>query len=165
MGVPRSVWVMSALSWALSMPNSLRLNMSKCRVLRSGQVAALSRAGRTMGSMYNGVKVLDVHGHVSSPDATSNYLTMMMASNTAMPSPLAPGARATPGLSAEDFKRASQRHVEYMDARNIDVQIIGPRPFRVMGFMEEHLTPNWARFVNECIHQQCQDSPDRFVGA
>ena len=28
--------------------------------------------------MYNGVKVLDVHGHVSSPEATSNYLMLMM---------------------------------------------------------------------------------------
>ena len=52
-----------------------------------------------------------------------------------------------------------------MDARNIDVQIIGPRPFRVMGFMEEHLTPNWARFINDCIKRQCDDFPDRFIGA
>ena len=28
--------------------------------------------------MYKGVKVLDVHGHVSSPEATSNYLMLMM---------------------------------------------------------------------------------------
>lgn len=115
--------------------------------------------------MYNGVNVLDVHGHVSSPDATSNYLMLMMAANTAFPNPLAPGGRQTPGLSPEDFKKASQRHVTYMDERNIDVQIIGPRPFRVMGFMEEHLTPAWARFINDCIHQQCQDFPDRFAGA
>ena len=86
--------------------------------------------------MYNGVKVLDVHGHVSSPEATSNYLMLMMAANTAFPNPLQPGGRPTPGLSEEDFKRASQRHATYMDERNIDVQIIGPRPFRVMGFME-----------------------------
>ena len=46
--------------------------------------------------MYNGVKVLDVHGHVSSPDATSNYLMLMMAANTAFQNPLAPGGRATP---------------------------------------------------------------------
>jgi predicted TIM-barrel fold metal-dependent hydrolase len=115
--------------------------------------------------MYKGVKVLDVHGHVSSPEATSNYLMLMMAANTAFPNPLAPGGRATPGLSPDDFKKASQRHIDYMDARNIDVQIIGPRPFRVMGFMEEHLTPAWSRFVNDCIHTQCQDFPDRFIGA
>jgi len=115
--------------------------------------------------MYNGVKVLDVHGHVSSPEATSNYLMMMMAANTPFPNPLQPGGRPTPGLSPEDFKKASQRHVDYMDERNIDVQIIGPRPFRTMGFMEEHLIPNWSRFVNDCIHIQCQDFPDRFVGA
>ena len=114
--------------------------------------------------MYNGVKVLDVHGHVSSPEATSNYLMLMMAANTAFPSPIA-GGRQGPGLSPDDFKRASQRHIDYMDERNIDVQIIGPRPFRVMGWMEEHLTPNWARFVNDCINIQCKDFPDRFIGA
>jgi predicted TIM-barrel fold metal-dependent hydrolase len=124
-----------------------------------------------MVGMYNGVKVLDVHGHVSSPEATSNYLMLMMAANTPFPSPIpsggvpAAGGRTSPGLSADDFKRASQRHIDYMDERNIDVQIIGPRPFRVMGFMEEHLTPAWARFVNDCIHKQCQDFPDRFAGA
>ncbi len=115
--------------------------------------------------MYNGVTVLDVHGHVSSPEATSNYLMLMMAANTAFPNPLGNTARQTPGLSPDDFKAASKRHVDYMDARNIDVQIIGPRPFRVMGFMEEHLTPSWAHFVNDCIHTQCEDYPDRFIGA
>ncbi len=115
--------------------------------------------------MYNGVTVLDVHGHVSSPEATSNYLMLMMAANTAFPNPLGNTARQTPGLSPDDFKAASKRHVDYMDARNIDVQIIGPRPFRVMGFMEEHLTPAWARFVNDCIKTQCEDYPDRFIGA
>jgi predicted TIM-barrel fold metal-dependent hydrolase len=120
---------------------------------------------------YNGVKVLDVHGHVSSPEATSNYLMLMMAANTPFPSPIpsggvpAAGGRMSAGLSPDDFRKASQRHVDYMDERNIDVQIIGPRPFRVMGFMEEHLTPHWARFVNDCIHIQCQDFPDRFIGA
>jgi predicted TIM-barrel fold metal-dependent hydrolase len=121
--------------------------------------------------MYNGVKVLDMHGHVSSPEATSNYLMLMMAANTAFPSPLptggvpAAGGRTSAGLSPDDFMKASQRHVDYMDERTIDVQIIGPRPFRVMGFMEDHLIPNWARFVNDCIKIQCDQFPDRFLGA
>jgi len=114
--------------------------------------------------MYNGVKVLDVHGHVSAPDATSNYISLMMAANTAFPNPLASG-RPAPGFSDEEFKAASKRHLDYMEARNIDVQIIGPRPFRVMGFMEEHLTPAWARFINDCIKHQEDDYPDRFIGA
>ena len=121
-------------------------------------------------AMYNGVKVLDVHGHVSSPEATSNYLMLMMAANTAFPSPCQraaspPRVAASAGLSPDDFMKASQRHVDYMDERNIDVQIIGPRPFRVMGFMEDHLIPNWARFVNDCIKIQCDHFPDRFLGA
>jgi predicted TIM-barrel fold metal-dependent hydrolase len=113
--------------------------------------------------MYNGVKVLDVHGHVSSPEATSNYLMLMMAANTPFPSPI--GSARGAGLTPDDFVRASQRHVAYMDERNIDVQIIGPRPFRMMGFMEDHLIGNWSRFVNDCIKIQCDDFPDRFLGA
>ena len=68
-----------------------------------------------------------------------------------------PTALACPPTTS---RQPRKRHVDYMDARNIDVQIIGPRPFRVMGFMEEHLTPNWARFVNDCI----QDSVPGFPG-
>ena len=44
-----------------------------------------------------------------------------------------------------------------MDERNIDVQIIGPRPFMMMGWMQPHLLPAWTRFVNDCIHKQVQD--------
>src|SRR5258708_19929593 len=104
--------------------------------------------------MYKGVKVLDVHGHVSSPEATSNYLMLMMAANTAFPSPIpaggvpAAGGRQSPGLSPEDFKRAAQRHIHYMDARNLDVQLIGPRPFRAVCFLEQPPTPSWARLSN-----------------
>lgn len=114
--------------------------------------------------MYNGVKVLDVHGHVSAPPAGQNYLVMMMASNTATPSPLSGGERR-PGMSDEDFQRTAAEHARYMDARNIDVQIIGPRPFQMMGWMESHLLPHWTRYVNDTIHKQVQAFPDRFLGA
>jgi predicted TIM-barrel fold metal-dependent hydrolase len=34
-----------------------------------------------------------------------------------------------------------------------------------MGWMEPHLVPAWARYVNDMIHQQCTFFPDRFLGA
>jgi predicted TIM-barrel fold metal-dependent hydrolase len=114
--------------------------------------------------MYQNTKVLDVHGHVSVPPASNAFLTLMLGANTPMPSPLsAKGARAT--ATEEEYRKAAAGHVSYMDERNIDVQIIGPRPFMMLGWMEPHLLPAWTRYVNDTIHQQVSWHPDRFLGA
>jgi predicted TIM-barrel fold metal-dependent hydrolase len=114
--------------------------------------------------MHDGTLVLDVHGHVSAPPAAYNHLVSMLGSNTPFASPI--GKPAGPkGVPVEDFRAAAQRHVDYIDARNIDVQVLGPRPYLHMGWMEPHLVPAWARYVNDMIHQQVEFFPDRFVGA
>jgi predicted TIM-barrel fold metal-dependent hydrolase len=115
--------------------------------------------------MYNGVPVLDVHGHVSVPFAANSLLMLMMGSNTPMDSPIGQPKAGPAAVSVEDFHAAAAGHVRYMDERTIDVQVIGPRPFLMMGWMEPHLLPSWARYVNDMIHQQCQMFPDRFLGA
>jgi predicted TIM-barrel fold metal-dependent hydrolase len=114
--------------------------------------------------MYQNTKVLDVHGHVSVPPSSNALLPLMLGANTPMPSPLsAPGARAT--ATEEEYRAAAAGHVRYLDERNIDVQIIGPRPFMMLGWMEPHLLPAWTRYVNDTIHQQVSWHPDRFLGA
>jgi predicted TIM-barrel fold metal-dependent hydrolase len=114
--------------------------------------------------MYQTTKVLDVHGHVSVPPSSNAFLTLVLGSNTPMPSPLSvPGARAT--ATEEEYRKAAAGHVSYMDERNIDVQIIGPRPFMMLGWMEPHLLPAWTRYVNDTIHQQVSWYPNRFLGA
>jgi predicted TIM-barrel fold metal-dependent hydrolase len=115
--------------------------------------------------MYNGVPVLDVHGHVSVPFAANSLLMLMMGSNTPMDSPIGQPKAGPAAVSVEDFHAAAAGHARYMDERNIDVQVIGPRPFLMMGWMEPHLLPSWARYVNDMIHQQCQMFPGRFLGA
>jgi predicted TIM-barrel fold metal-dependent hydrolase len=116
--------------------------------------------------MYNGTKVYDVHGHVSAPPAGSGHLALMLASNTPAASPIrgAQGANR-PGMTEDDYRRTGQGHVDYMDERNIDVQIIGPRPFMMLGWMEDHLFPYWTSYVNDTIAMQCKLFPDRFLGA
>jgi len=114
--------------------------------------------------MYNGVKVLDVHGHVSAPGSVREHLALLLASNTAIPSPLETG-KAGPGWSDDDFKKSGQRHVDLMDDHNIDVQIIGPRPFMMMGWMPDHLLQMWTKIVNNSIAKQVNLFPDRFLGA
>jgi predicted TIM-barrel fold metal-dependent hydrolase len=114
--------------------------------------------------MYNGKKVLDIHGHVSAPTATRAFVSMLMASNTAMKSPLS-GGTPNPELSDEAFQKAGQRHIDIMNERDIDVQVIGPRPFMMLGYMAPHLLPAWTRFVNDTIAKQVELFPDRLIGA
>jgi len=115
--------------------------------------------------VYHNVRVLDVHGHVSVPFAANSFLVLMMGSNTAMDSPIGHDRAGPAGVTAADFRAAALGHVTYMDERNIDVQVIGPRPFLMLGWMEPHLLPAWTRYVNDMIYQQCSMFPDRFLGA
>jgi predicted TIM-barrel fold metal-dependent hydrolase len=115
--------------------------------------------------VYQDTPVLDVHGHVTVPQAANSFLVMMLGSNTPMASPIGQPTAGPAGVTPDDFRAAAAGHAKYMDDRNIDVQIIGPRPFLTMGWMEPHLVPAWARYVNDMIHQQCTFFPDRFLGA
>ena len=119
--------------------------------------------------MYNDVRVLDVHGHVSPPfGGLETWLTFMLGSNGPMPDLMsAPGqaVAARYGLGRDDMVAPAAEHVKVLDVRNIDVQLIGPRPFLTFGWMEDHLLAPWARAVNDVIAQQCALHPDRFVGA
>ena len=73
-------------------------------------------------------------------------------------------ARGPNPLSDEAFQQANQHHVTYMDERNIDVQVLGPRPFTMMGWMPRHLLNRWCEFTNDTINKQVQNFPDRFLG-
>lgn len=116
--------------------------------------------------MYDELKVLDVHAHVTVPQAANAFLLDMLASNTALDSPFSAG-RGIHGsaVSEELFHQAAAGHVAYIDERQIDVQIIGPRPFLVLGWMQPHLIAPWARYVNDMIAQQVRFFPERFLGA
>jgi predicted TIM-barrel fold metal-dependent hydrolase len=118
--------------------------------------------------MYNGVKVLDVHSHVTVPQGANGVLVSILGSNSPQPSTFLKAGKGLPSqfrITDEDFRWAAQTHVDYIDERNIDVQVIGPRPFIQFGWMEDHLNESWCREVNEMIHQQCMYYPDRFLGA
>lgn len=114
--------------------------------------------------MYKDRLVLDVHGHVSAPNAAYNVLMNMMGMNTPIPSPIA-ARDPKRGATYEAFQESAAKHVAYIDERNIDVQVLGPRPYMQFGWIEPHLTPAWTRYVNDMIQQQIDMYPDRFVGA
>jgi predicted TIM-barrel fold metal-dependent hydrolase len=114
---------------------------------------------------YQDYLVLDVHGHVSVPPAANNMVVSMLGSNQPMPSNV--GQQVTPGKgpTEAEFRATAQGHVDYLDARDIDVQVIGPRPYLQFGWMEPHIQPGWSAYVNDLIAQQVSFFPDRFVGA
>jgi predicted TIM-barrel fold metal-dependent hydrolase len=124
--------------------------------------------------MFKGTKVLDVHGHVSAPPAARAWIIGGFSSGHVGESPFrraggggggGEGGGGMQGLDDESIKTANQRHINYMDERNIDVQILGPRPFMMMGYMPRHLLTRWCEFTNDTIWKQCQNFPDRHFGA
>ncbi len=115
--------------------------------------------------MFKGTKVLDVHGHVSAPNSVRTWIVGGFSSGHVGPSPLRATGSASGDLSDEAFLRTNTMHTEYMDERNIDVQIIGPRPFTMMGWMPRHLLYPWCEFTNDTIRKQVQNFPNRYLGA
>ena len=89
--------------------------------------------------MFKGTKVYDVHGHVSAPNSVRTWIVGGFSSGHTGPSPLRATGSASGDLSDEAFAKTFQMHTEYMDERNIDVQVLGPRPFTMMGWMPRNL--------------------------
>jgi predicted TIM-barrel fold metal-dependent hydrolase len=116
--------------------------------------------------VYKGQKVFDVHGHVTAPDAYRAAATGLMASNTPQKQSvlMRPDDQRPGPLRDENFKQlVLTQHVQYMDERNIDVQIIGPRPFLMMGWMPQPILESWTRLTNDAIGKQVSFFPDRFL--
>ena len=77
--------------------------------------------------MFKDTKVYDVHGHVSAPNAVRTWIVGGFSSGYTGPSPLRATGSASGELSDEAFAKTFQMHTEYMDERNIDVQVLGDR--------------------------------------
>ena len=63
--------------------------------------------------MHNSQKVVDVHGHMTTPAPFRQFLAETVAQNT-------PGRKLE--MTEEQLENAQQRHLKFMDDRNIDVQ-------------------------------------------
>ena len=69
--------------------------------------------------MFQNHKVIDVHGHMSTPPHFRGHLGGMVSLNT-------PNRKLD--ISDEQLENAQKSHLKGMDERNIDVQLLGPRP-------------------------------------
>jgi predicted TIM-barrel fold metal-dependent hydrolase len=105
--------------------------------------------------MYNGQTVVDVHGHMTTPAGFRQFLAEIVSQNT-------PGR--TLEVTDEQLETAQQRHLKFMDDRNIDVQLIGPRPIAMWHWMRPFLQEFWAKTTNDVIARIVKLHPDRFRG-
>lgn len=105
--------------------------------------------------MYNGQKVVDVHGHMTTPPQFRQFLAETVAQNT-------PGRPLQ--MTDEQLENAQQRHLKFMDERNIDIQLIGPRPIAMWHWMRPFLQGYWCSVVNDVIARIVKLHPDRFRG-
>lgn len=115
--------------------------------------------------MYNGTPVLDIHAHVTAPTSGAQALGLLLASNTIQTFDPREGENTKLGYTEAAWDACLKRHLEVIDTRNIDCQLLGPRPYLMLGWMQPHLLQSWTRLVNNSIAKQVSMAPDRFVGA
>jgi predicted TIM-barrel fold metal-dependent hydrolase len=105
--------------------------------------------------MYHGTKVLDVHGHISTPPEYFHFGALQLAGN---------GPTGKLNIPDERLEQAQQRHLKEIDSRSVDVQLIGPRPFASFQWARPHIQRAWARATNDVTAQIVRLHPDRFLG-
>jgi predicted TIM-barrel fold metal-dependent hydrolase len=109
--------------------------------------------------MFEGKKVIDVHGHMTTPPAFRGTIANWVSQNTG-PS----NHGAFPEISDEAMEGANKRHLDMLDDHNIDFQLISPRPIAMWHWMRPHLQYDWAHYTNDTIAQIMRLHPDRFGG-
>lgn len=71
-----------------------------------------------------------------------------------------------PRLSIDEsrLRLSLSRHLSMLDERNVDVQLISPRPVAMMHWEQPFIVHNWTRVTNDVIKQICDLEPERFIG-
>ncbi|MQF86998.1 MAG: amidohydrolase [SAR202 cluster bacterium] len=109
--------------------------------------------------MFDGMKVIDCHGHMTTPPGFRAAIANWVSQNTG-PS----NHGSFPELSDEAMANANQRHLDMLDDHSIDYQLISPRPIAMWHWMRPHLQYDWAHFTNDTISQIMRLWPERFGG-
>jgi predicted TIM-barrel fold metal-dependent hydrolase len=109
--------------------------------------------------MYESKKVIDVHGHMTTPPGFRGAIANWVSQNTG-PS----NHGAFPEITDEQMQTANKRHLDMLDDHSIDYQLISPRPIAMWHWMRPHLQYDWCHFTNDKIAQIMKLYPDRFGG-
>ena len=105
--------------------------------------------------MFQNHKVVDVHGHMSTPPHFRGHLGATISLNT-------PGRKLE--MPDEALANAQKAHLKGMDERQIDVQLIGPRPVAMWHWTRPFLQQDICRVTNDVIARIVKLHPDRFRG-
>ncbi|MBV8751011.1 MAG: amidohydrolase family protein, partial [Candidatus Eremiobacteraeota bacterium] len=106
--------------------------------------------------MFNGKPVIDVHGHISTPPQVRAYAYNLIALRNPHGDELV--------LTDEEMQPAVERHLRLLDEKNIDLQLLSPRPVAMMHWERPFLVARWTRTTNDLIARQCARWPERFAG-
>lgn len=104
--------------------------------------------------MFQGQKVVDVHGHMTTPPQFRLYVANLVSQNSPQKFE----------LPDEALANAQKNHLKVMDERNIDLQLLGPRPIAMWHWMRPFLQELWCKVTNDTIARIVKLHPDRFVG-
>jgi predicted TIM-barrel fold metal-dependent hydrolase len=107
--------------------------------------------------LFRNRKVIDVHGHISTPPHFRAHAYNMIALRT-------PAEFAKVEMPEAAVKAALDRHLRMMDERNVDLQLISPRPVAMMHWERPFIVDTWTRATNDVIASQCKMHPTRFAG-
>ena len=107
--------------------------------------------------MYRGKKVLDVHGHQTTPPEFEQFGNQLLR------------LRKLHGddrlVLADDLVTAAvQPHVALLDQRQVDLQLLSPRPVDMWHWEVPEVQTVWCRATNDVTNQICRLFPGRFAG-
>jgi predicted TIM-barrel fold metal-dependent hydrolase len=106
--------------------------------------------------VLDGILVIDVHGHLSSPPQVRAYAYNLISLRS-------PGDGDLE-LPDDAVDAARRRHLRVLDERGIDRQLLSPRPAAMMHWERPFIVATWTRVTNNLIAQMCRLAPDRFTG-
>ena len=112
--------------------------------------------------MYKDLKVIDVHGHMSTPQEFSMFglnLINLRTPNCDHPNPL-----QQLSISDASLDSALKQHLKVLDERAIDIQLISPRPVNMWHWETAPVQQVWCKLTNDIISRSCRLYPDRFIG-
>jgi predicted TIM-barrel fold metal-dependent hydrolase len=92
-------------------------------------------------------------------------LGLLLASNTSIEIDPRVTLDARFGLTDDGWNQSVGAHTKLLDEYSIEAQLIGPRPFLMLGWMNHHILQSWTRYVNNMIAKHVSLAPARFVGA
>ncbi|MEK9677960.1 MAG: amidohydrolase family protein [Rhodospirillaceae bacterium] len=109
--------------------------------------------------------IIDCHGHVTAPAALKDYRNWLIATDGS-------DGKGEMTVSDDDIAAALEApaaagvsHLDGLEAAQIDIQLISPRPNQMMHSRKPASIVRWyAEAANDLIHRQCQLWPGKFYG-